>query len=43
MVDEYKSEMSKVLYNETKTQIENADIEKETAEKPKRRVTRKNV
>lgn len=43
MVDEYKSEMSKVLYNETKAQIENADIEKETAEKPKRRVTRKNV
>lgn len=41
MVEEYKGDMSKALYNETKKQIDNADIEKAT--KTRKVVKRKNV
>ncbi len=43
MVEEYKNDMSTTLYEETKKQIQNADVSKELEDKPKRRITRKNV
>ena len=43
MVEEYKNDMSTTLYEETKKQIQNADVGKELEDKPKRRITRKNV
>ena len=44
MVDEYKSELSKPLYEETKRQIDQADIDELIEdEKPKRRIVRKKV
>lgn len=43
MVEEYKTDMSGNLYEETKKQINNADVEKLTQDKPKRVVRRKNV
>lgn len=43
MVEEYKGDMSQKLYNETKKQIENADVEETVKDKPKRVVRRKNV
>ncbi len=43
MVDEYKSEMSNGLYEETKEQIKNADVDNVIQDKPKRKVTRKNI
>lgn len=43
MVDEYKSEMSTSLYNETRAQIDKSDIEKVVENKPKRRISRKDV
>ena len=44
MVDEYKNELGNDLYQETKNQVANADIDEVLNEKPKRRrVVRKNV
>ena len=44
MVDEYKSELSKPLYEETKRQIDQADIDELIEEeKPKRRIVRRKV
>ena len=44
MVDEYKNELGKDLYQETKNQVENANVEETLNEKPKqRRIIRKNV
>ena len=43
MVEEYKNDMSTTLYEETKKQIQNADVSKELEDKPKRRITRKNI
>lgn len=43
MVGEYKKELSKDLYDEAEKQIKNADVDEVIANKPKRRVIRKNV
>ena len=43
VVEEYKGEMSKPLYEAAKQKIKNADVEKELQDKPKRRTVRKNV
>ena len=44
MVEEYKNELSPQLYNETKKQVEEANLDDNTNETPKtRRVIRKNV
>ncbi len=36
-----QNDMSTTLYEETKKQIQNADVSKELEDKPKRRITRK--
>ena len=44
MVDEYKNELSPQLYNETKKQVEEADLDEESSQATKtRRVVRKNI
>ena len=44
MVDEYKNELSPQLYNETKKQVEEADLDEESTQATKtRRVVRKNI
>ena len=44
MIEEYKDELSPQLYNETKKQVEQANLDEETTNAPKtRRVIRKNV
>ena len=43
MVEEYKDEMSKPLYESAKKKVETANIEEAIQDKPKRRVIRKNV
>ena len=44
MVDEYKNELSPQLYNETKKQVEEADLDEESDQATKtRRVIRKNI
>ena len=43
MVEEYKDDMSKPLYESAKQKIQNANVEEAIQDKPKRRVIRKNV
>ena len=43
MVDEYKDDLEKNIYEKTKEKINNADLEEALKEKPKRRIIRKNV
>lgn len=43
MVEEYKDDMSKPLYESAKQKIQNANVEEAIKDKPKRRVIRKNV
>ena len=43
MVEEYKEDMSKPLYEATKQKIQNANVEETIQDKPKRRIVRKNV
>ena len=43
MVEEYKDDMSKPLYESAKKKVETANIEEAIQDKPKRRVIRKNV
>ena len=43
MVDEYKDDLEKNIYEKTKEKINNANLEEELKEKPKRRIIRKNV
>ncbi len=43
MVEEYKGDMSKPLYEAAKQKIQNANVEEAIKDKPKRRVIRKNV
>ncbi len=43
MVEEYKDDMSKPLYEAAKQKIQNANVEEAIKDKPKRRVIRKNV
>ena len=43
MVEEYKGDMSKPLYEAAKQKIQNANVEEAIQDKPKRRVIRKNV
>ena len=43
MVEEYKDDMSKPLFEAVKQKVQNANVEEEIKDKPKRRVIRKNV
>ena len=43
MVEEYKGDMSKPLYEAAKQKVQNANVEEAIQDKPKRRVIRKNV
>ena len=43
MVEEYKEDMSKSLYEASKQNVQNANVEEAIKDKPKRRVIRKNV
>ena len=43
MVEEYKDDMSKPLYDATRQKIQNANVEEAIQDKPKRRIIRKNV
>ena len=43
MVEEYKDDMSKPLYEASKQNVQNANVEEAIQDKPKRRVIRKNV
>ncbi len=43
MVEEYKDDMSKPLYEAAKQKVQNANVEEAIQDKPKRRVIRKNV
>ena len=43
MVDEYKDDLEKNIYESTKEKISNANIEEVIKDKPKRRIIRKNV
>lgn len=43
MVDEYKDDLEKNIYEKTKEKINNANLEEALKEKPKRRIIRKNV
>ena len=43
MVEEYKDDMSKPLYEAAKQKVKNANVEEALQDKPKRRVIRKNV
>lgn len=43
MVEEYKDDMSKPLYEAAKQKIQNANVEEVIQDKPKRRIIRKNV
>ena len=44
MIEEYRDELSPQLYNETKKQVEQANLEEEANQAPKtRRVIRKNI
>lgn len=43
MVDEYKDDLEKNIYEATKEKINNANIEEVIKDKPKRRIIRKNV
>ena len=43
MVEEYKGDMSKPIYEAAKQKVQNANVEEAIQDKPKRRVIRKNV
>lgn len=43
MLDDYKDEISSDLYNETKKQIDNANLNKEMPNNSKRRIIKKNI
>ena len=43
MVEEYKDDMSKPLYEAAKQKVQNANVEEAIQDKPKRRIIRKNV
>ena len=43
MVDEYKDDLEKNIYEKAKEKINNANLEEALKEKPKRRIIRKNV
>ena len=43
VLENYKEDMSKPLYEAAKQKVKNANVEEELQEKPKRRVIRKNV
>lgn len=43
MVDEYKDDLEKNIYEKTKEKINNANLEEALKEKPKRRIIRRNV